>query len=143
MQRYDWPGNVRELRNAIGHAAVVAGGGQIRREDLPESVRHPVGSSAGEDEVAATLAAYLAAVGDRGGDLHAAALGPVERAVIERALRACGGNQTEAARMLGVHRNTLRNKIREESGVYLGEDPIELVRRESVEHIDRMLRGLE
>ena len=113
LGRYDWPGNVRELRNAIGHAAVVAGGGQIRREDLPESVLRPASAPAGAEALCRALDAYLAAVGERRGDLHAAALGPVERAIIERALRACGGNQTEAARMLGLHRNTLRNKIRE------------------------------
>lgn len=35
----------------------------------------------------------------------------VERRLLETALRRCGGNRTEAARLLGIHRNTLQNKL--------------------------------
>jgi DNA-binding NtrC family response regulator len=87
-----WPGNVRELENAVRHGAALAGDGEIDDLHLPEDLGRPVAL----DNPLATLAA-------------------VERAHIERVLHACGGSQTEAARILGVARNTLWRKLRDYS----------------------------
>ncbi|HEX4340107.1 MAG TPA: sigma 54-interacting transcriptional regulator [Polyangiaceae bacterium] len=100
LARHPWPGNVRELKNAMEHAVVLADGGRIGAEHLPESVRRreapvPVGGPA------AVPAAGT--VKDKLADL--------ERRSIEEALAAENGNQTRAARRLGMSRRALIYKI--------------------------------
>ena len=112
LTRYDWPGNVRQLRNVIQQAATLAGGGIIGPEDLPEL--SPGGTRSGQD----AASRYVAALEEESGDLYRQAVEPVERAVIVRALRACQGHRGQAAELLGLHRNTLRKKLKE-----LGIDP--------------------
>src|SRR5689334_4559451 len=92
---YDWPGNVRELRNAVERALVLATD-TITATDLPERlhdashrVRPPVASGA---DVRGQLA-------------------EVERAAIVAALDAESGNQTRAARRLGLSRRALIYKM--------------------------------
>jgi DNA-binding NtrC family response regulator len=95
LGRYAWPGNVRELRNAIERALVLHTGGVIELEDLPDAVREPRGAARVEP-----------AASDGTDDVreHVAAL---ERAAIISALEASAGNQTEAAKRLGMTRRTL------------------------------------
>jgi len=93
LRGYAWPGNVRELRNAIERAVVLHSGGAIELEDLPERVRDvrvDPGTPASRE---------WQNVADRVAD--------VERSAIAAALEATGGNQTEAAKQLGVSRRTL------------------------------------
>jgi len=85
---HDWPGNVRELRNAIERAYVVQSG-TIEPEDLPPAVS--------TKRAAATPAAEP--IQRRVDDF--------ERAELIAALDSCGGNQTRAARRLGLSRRTL------------------------------------
>jgi two-component system response regulator AtoC len=106
---YPWPGNVRELHNAIQHAAAIAAGGMIYPDDLPQSLTQPSRAAGGEPP--ASLAAQYVASLAEGKDLFDRATVPVEKEVIQRALMACGGNQSKAAQLLGLHRNTLRKKI--------------------------------
>jgi DNA-binding NtrC family response regulator len=114
---YAWPGNVRELRNAMVHATAVAprGGERLRREDLPEAVRRGTAASRTRDGAADIAVRYAEAVTKaRPKDgLLPAAVRPVEEALIRHAMDVCGGRQTDAAAMLGIHRNTLRKKLRE------------------------------
>jgi two-component system, NtrC family, response regulator AtoC len=91
LRRYTWPGNVRELRNAMERAVVVHTGDTIEVEDLPDHVRE-------------AAAAHDGASGSVDIRDHVATL---ERRAIEAALAACNGNQTEAARRLGISRRTL------------------------------------
>jgi transcriptional regulator with PAS, ATPase and Fis domain len=93
---HPWPGNVRELRNALEHALLHAEGGVVRAEHLPESVR------AGASRPAERK--------PRPGGVKAA-LAEVERASIEEALRATGGNRTRAAQQLGISLRSLLYKI--------------------------------
>jgi len=81
-----WPGNVRELRNVIERAALLTEDGEIRPEHI---LLDPV-------ESAATAPA---------------APHDDERARIVAALEACAGNQTRAARLLGVSRATFVNRL--------------------------------
>jgi DNA-binding NtrC family response regulator len=112
---YAWPGNVRELRNAIEHARTLSGTGPLLPGHLPEAVRKGAASQAGVPGKAGDNLAqeYVAAMDLPNGRRHDAAIEPVERALIRRALAETGGNQSLAAELLGVHRNTLRNKIRQ------------------------------
>ncbi|MBM4019474.1 MAG: sigma-54-dependent Fis family transcriptional regulator [Planctomycetes bacterium] len=113
LEAYRWPGNVRELRNAVEHAAVASGGGPILPAHLPEVVRQGAarpGAQAPSD-LDALIEQFLVGLpaGSRLGDL----LPRLEKALICRTLADAGGNQSLAAQRLGMHRNTLRNKLRD------------------------------
>jgi len=97
---HGWPGNVRELRNAIEHAMLLTEDGMIRREHLPETVTVP-----GSSPQAASDRATARTKGVK------TALAELERAAIEDALRAEGGNRTRAARVLGISLRSLLYKI--------------------------------
>jgi two-component system response regulator AtoC len=99
---HQWPGNIRELRNAIEHAVLLTEDGVIRREHLPETV---LGSASGASSAAASRPSTARAGGVR------AALAEVERASIEEALRAEGGNRTRAALKLGISLRSLLYKL--------------------------------
>jgi two-component system response regulator AtoC len=94
--RHPWPGNVRELRNAMEHAVVLADHGGISAEHLPESVRRREAALPSSPNAAGTVKDKLA---------------DLERRSIEEALAAEGGNQTRAARRLGMSRRALIYKI--------------------------------
>jgi DNA-binding NtrC family response regulator len=108
-----WPGNVRELRNAVEHAAVASGGGPILAAHLPEAVRRGAGGRAtgAASDLAAAAAQFVRAVGE--GASYREVIERLEKALISRALADAGGNQSVAAERLGLHRNTLRNKLRD------------------------------
>jgi DNA-binding NtrC family response regulator len=113
LQSCAWPGNVRELRNAIEHAVVASGGGPILPAHLPEAVRRGAGPPE-EDrprDVAAAVAHLIDALGGR--PAYRTVMAQLEKELIRRALEETGGNQSVAAERLGLHRNTLRHKLRE------------------------------
>ena len=102
LESYGWPGNVRELRNAIERAVVLTPEGDIGLDALPESVQvrsaragHGAGSP-GQVELDGHVPAQLV---------------QIERAAVIAALEACGGNQTQAARRLGMSRRSLIYKM--------------------------------
>ncbi len=92
-----WPGNVRELENVVKHGAALADGAEIAPRDLPDEVGAPESRAASSPQGAAHVMRSLA---------------EVEREHIERVLEACEGSQVEAARVLGIARNTLWRKLR-------------------------------
>jgi DNA-binding NtrC family response regulator len=95
-----WPGNVRELENAVCRAvALTPGDGELPIEDL---LRLPA--------VAGTAPPASAAADVPAGALSEA-VAAAERVAIARALTATAGNRTEAARLLGISRKTLWEKI--------------------------------
>lgn len=90
---YSWPGNVRELKSAVEYAFVVAESGLIGRNHLPPKIFHSEG------------AVFM--------DLHSAGPGSVgEKKALIEALRQSGGNQSKAARMLGINRVTVWNRMK-------------------------------
>lgn len=97
MNAHSWPGNVRELRSAVERAAIFARGELIEPNDLglPTAGSGPAAAPAsitqGPTEIETTP--------------------DLEREHIARALGACGGNQSRAARLLGISRRTLVRKI--------------------------------
>jgi DNA-binding NtrC family response regulator len=103
LQAYHWPGNVRELRNVIERAFILhAGAEELRPEHLPPELR-------GAAAAAATRRAEkpAAAVPQDGLVLEDA-----EKKLIQEALDRSNGNQSRAARLLGVSRDTLRYRLK-------------------------------
>lgn len=88
-----WPGNVRELKSALEYGAVIASSGKIEPGCLPPTLSDPQRCPCPE----------RAAPAGRGGD---------ERQGLIEALRAADGNRSEAARILGVSRGTILNRMR-------------------------------
>jgi len=93
LMSYDWPGNVRELKSALEYAFVIVEGGLIGTEKLPPQISQGKGYERGEPV------------------LHSKADQADKKALIE-ALRNCNGNQSQAARILGISRGTVWNRMR-------------------------------
>ncbi len=102
---YPWPGNGRELANAIERAAIFCRDGTVKPEDLPREVA----GAAGEGRPGSLA-------WDPGDDFATAKKKVVEgfeREIIAAALREHGGNISQAARRLGLHRQNLQQKLHE------------------------------
>ena len=132
LEHHIWPGNIRELRNTIERAVLLSSGGAIRPSHLvleprdslrdsqpslrdsqpmlrgPHRDSHPtlpierVGNDTGEQPALRPSNQSLAS-----------AVADLERQRIVDALEQCGGNQTRAARVLGISRNTLVARLEE------------------------------
>ncbi len=107
LEGYEWPGNVRELESAIVTAVEVCrtdanSCGVIQLSDLPDEIRAALGDVGEADRSVLVGSAE---------DLPT--LADVERSHIERALRETQGNQTQAAKLLGIPRRTLVRKLSE------------------------------
>jgi len=96
LMRYDWPGNVRELENVIHRAVVLAAGPVVMLRDVPLDVAMP--------ETGAKLTE------DTGLSLRDACE-QFERQYVLRVLERVQWNVSRAARLLGVHRNTVLTKL--------------------------------
>ncbi len=96
LRRYDWPGNVREMENIIQRSVVLASGPVLQLQDLPLDLAMP--------ETGPLL--------DEGSGLPLReAREQFERQYVLRVLERVGWNQSRAARLLGLHRNTLLAKL--------------------------------
>ena len=93
LKAYRWPGNVRELEHAVERMLILSNGPSVAREDLPPEMlgtpAAPAGKIAGES------------------------LDSMERRHILQVLDECGQNQAEAAKRLGIGRNTLWRKLKD------------------------------
>jgi DNA-binding NtrC family response regulator len=96
LQEYPWPGNVRELQNVIERLVALVEGPWIRLQDLPVDLM----------------------LSDPGGSARPAEILPLkqacqqfERQIVLRVLQRVRWNRSEAARLLGLHRNTLKLKL--------------------------------
>jgi PAS domain S-box-containing protein len=92
---YHWPGNVRELRSVLEYAFVIAENGMIQPEHLPAQITR----SASGRKLPELFSAHPAPM-------------PDEKAALIDALTKCRGNQSRAARMLGVNRMTVWHRIK-------------------------------
>lgn len=117
LQRRPWNGNVRELKNAVGHAAVVARGRPLSIDDFPPP------KPGREGEVMSAKRSLDKAVGswthqaieddsDHSDALHARFLAAAEPRLLRAVLEHTGGNRVKAAELLGIHRGTLRDRLR-------------------------------
>ncbi len=89
---HDWPGNIRELKHLVEQAVILGDGPLLRAADLPLALRRP------------EMPQLVAPVD---GDLEG-----LEKKHIRSVLDQCNWNRNRAAEILGLHRNTLREKIR-------------------------------
>ncbi len=90
FKSYSWPGNVRELENAIQHVVVMTDGDLIDVLDLPSPMRFSALRGIGLDRTMAE----------------------VEGEYIRNVLASVEGNKTKAAKILGIDRKTLREKLK-------------------------------
>lgn len=106
LERYDWPGNVRELFGVLLHGSILCDGTEIHPQDLPENVRL-AGTSASERLQELRQQLHLPAQGvDMLGFLSS-----IEHTFIREALELSGGNQVQAAALLGMSRDKLRYRL--------------------------------
>jgi two-component system response regulator AtoC len=101
LMSHSWPGNVRELRNVVERAMVLEESDRIQTANLliasgSGSLSRPAAASAGDDSEAP----------------FQASLAEAEKNMVMKALQKAGGNQTRAAVLLGITRDTLRYKMK-------------------------------
>ena len=89
LNQYDWPGNVRELENVMERAVILSKENVILPEHLPLRLGQPGPNNSSSSP----------------------ACDKSEKEIIMQALQLTDGNQSRAAKKLGIHRNTLRRKI--------------------------------
>ncbi|MGA2132574.1 MAG: sigma 54-interacting transcriptional regulator [Bryobacteraceae bacterium] len=95
---HDWPGNVRELRNAIERAMILEESTYITPASLPIAITRPDGQPAAGPQAEIPV--------------EGMSLEDNERMLLGRALEKTSGNQTQAARLLRITRDTLRYKMK-------------------------------
>jgi DNA-binding NtrC family response regulator len=101
MKRYDWPGNVRELENLVQRLSILKQVGYIERDDLPPQFL-------GNEQYSQQLGLYVPSEGlDMAGTLE-----KLEKQILTQALRKSEGNKAAAARLLGLNRTTLVEKVK-------------------------------
>jgi len=97
---HDWPGNVRELRNALERAMILEESSLIGAASLPIAISHSDAKHAPAPEPQVEIPDSGLSLVDN------------ERQLLARALEKTGGNQTQAARLLRITRDTLRYKMK-------------------------------
>jgi transcriptional regulator with PAS, ATPase and Fis domain len=105
-EQYRWPGNVRELRNVVERAMILENKEYLGPEDLPPAIREEVTKVAGEQADDGSSAGG-AALPDEGCGLR-----QMEERMVRRALEKTNGNQSRAAQLLDISRDSLRYKMR-------------------------------
>ncbi len=91
LMRHQWPGNVRELRHAVEHAFILCRGADIEPRHLPVEIIQPYSTPFA----------------------HEASPVMLDREGLIETLKRAGGNKAQAARMLGVSRQTVYRKLKE------------------------------
>jgi two-component system nitrogen regulation response regulator GlnG len=113
LNAYSWPGNIRELQSVIKQALLRASGTVLLPGFLP-ALRTDASSGAKEStgalpDLDAFIREQIACATD---DIYAETHRRVDKLLLTRALEHTGGNQREAARLLGISRQTMRTKLR-------------------------------
>ncbi len=119
LRERDWYGNVRELRNAMEHALIVSRGGLIEVTHLPPADRLPRPAPADlpaavDLQITRLLTQWTEsrlADEQAAGKLYEALLAMVEPVVFRRVIQEHAGQFAASARVLGLHRTTLRKKL--------------------------------
>jgi two-component system, NtrC family, response regulator AtoC len=119
LKAYLWPGNVRELQSVLKQAMLRMSGPVLLTDFLPPHITGRAAPSKAESPIEPPVAAafdwdefVLGRIEANSENLYAESLERMEREVLVRVLRYTAGNQLQAARILGITRGSLRNKIR-------------------------------
>lgn len=105
LKEYDWPGNIRELENTIERLCVLSESGELNLEDLPEKILNKFDKNIlykFTEEIQSQNKEYYH---------HFPTLEEIEKEHIIRTLILTNGKIYDTAKLLGIHRNTLRLKI--------------------------------
>jgi two-component system nitrogen regulation response regulator GlnG len=117
LQGYPWPGNIRELQGVLKQAILQATGTVLVPAFLPECLRVPPEPDADQvpemEDDFSFKSLILRRLEEGATALSAEAHQHLDRLLLRMALRHTGGNQVQAARLLGISRQTLRSKTRE------------------------------
>ncbi len=120
LRHHDWRGNIRELQGVLKQALLQASGPVLLPAFLPESLGGHAAAAGAPGST--TLGSLENAIRDRlkpdGSDLYTDAHRDLDRFLLPLVLDFTGGNQHQAARLLGIARQTLRSKLRD-LGLYV------------------------
>jgi len=120
LKRHKWVGNVRELENLVRRLSLLYSDDVITADMVAEELAKDIPAERRQEEAAhledllsIACRQTLATTPEEANETpHQIALSWVEKPLIIEALRLTGGNKAKAADILGIHRNTLRTKIR-------------------------------
>jgi transcriptional regulator with PAS, ATPase and Fis domain len=102
MIKYDWPGNARELKNVIERAMLLDAEDEILLDHLPPEIYRAGAVRTSGEEAAHVLTSFFPMT-----------LREMEQVQIERTLLQTSGNKSKAANILGISRQTLREKLKQ------------------------------
>jgi len=128
LSAYPWPGNVRELENCVRRSVLLSAGNIITEKDLmiPDAEEVKLVRGFNREQLLERLRGKLESIipdilrlSDQ--DIHANIIEMVEETLIRAALLECGDNQVQAAKMLGISRNTLRHRLKKQQDRQAGE----------------------
>jgi DNA-binding NtrC family response regulator len=121
MMRYPWPGNVRELENTIHTAVVLSREDRLQLTDFPLFAENPDSPGLDFDKIRSDYYRLFGSViepifsrivANSEGHVYADLVAALERSLISNALNATDDNQVQSAQILGVSRNTLRDRMK-------------------------------
>lgn len=121
LNKYDWPGNIRQLENICRYMTVMAPSSTITIDDVPDEVReessdnglaHGTRNFDIKSSWEENLTDHIKTVLSDGNDLSGFSK-ELERLLLKEALAASKGKRIEAARILGLGRNTITRKIKD------------------------------
>jgi sigma-54-specific transcriptional regulator len=108
MLVYPWPGNIRELENAIHHALLICAGTTVRPEDLRLPAPRPHIPAATQGPIEPSLETALERLFESD---HPRLYRVIDETVIRAAYDYCEQNQLRTARLLGISRNIVRDRL--------------------------------
>ncbi len=121
LKSYHWQGNIRELENMVKRAAILSPNSNLDKNAFSfflgkseEIAQEQLGDMGLEETVRTKLKPFMEKLHHvEMTDLYRTIIEMAERPLIELVLQKTGHNQIQAAKILGINRNTLRKKIRE------------------------------
>ena len=120
LNKYDWPGNIRQLENICRYMTVMAPSSTITIDDVPDEVRslrsNSITTLNGSENTGSSweenLSCHIKGILSDSNDLSVFSR-ELEKLLLKEALSASKGKRIEAAKILGLGRNTITRKIKE------------------------------